>query len=38
MRKVICLDIPDNYTFVDPALVALLQARVPTFLSGDRAS
>jgi predicted protein tyrosine phosphatase len=30
--KVICLDIPDNYTFMDPALVALLEARVPKFL------
>jgi hypothetical protein len=38
MRTVVGLDIPDNDAFVDPALVALLQARVPTFLSGDRAS
>jgi predicted protein tyrosine phosphatase len=30
--KVICLDIPDNYVFMDPALVALLEARVPKFL------
>jgi predicted protein tyrosine phosphatase len=30
--KVICLDIPDNYTFMVPALVALLEARVPKFL------
>jgi predicted protein tyrosine phosphatase len=30
--RVICLDIPDNYTFMDPALVALLEARVPKFL------
>ena len=30
--RVICLDIPDNYAFMDPALVALLEARVPKFL------
>jgi predicted protein tyrosine phosphatase len=27
--RVICLDIPDNYGFMDSALIALLQARVP---------
>lgn len=26
--RVICLDIPDDYTFMDPALVTLLHARV----------
>ena len=31
-RRVSCLDIPDNYGFMDPALVALLKARVPRFL------
>jgi predicted protein tyrosine phosphatase len=30
--RVICLDIPDDYGFMDPALVALLRARVPRFL------
>lgn len=30
--RVICLDIPDNYRFMDPALVKLLQAKVPRFL------
>ena len=30
--RVICLDIPDDYAFMDPALVALLKARVPRFL------
>ena len=30
--RVICLDIPDDYGFMDPALVALLKARVPAFL------
>ena len=27
--RVICLDIPDVYRFMDPALVTLLEARVP---------
>lgn len=31
-QRVVCLDIPDNYDFMDPALVNLLQARVPQFL------
>jgi predicted protein tyrosine phosphatase len=26
--RVVCLDIPDRYAFMDPALVALLEARV----------
>jgi predicted protein tyrosine phosphatase len=26
--RVICLDIPDDYAFLDPALVALLHAKV----------
>ena len=30
--KVICLDIPDSYAFMDPALVRLLETRVPRFL------
>jgi predicted protein tyrosine phosphatase len=30
--RVICLDIPDDYGFMDPALVELLQARVPRHL------
>jgi predicted protein tyrosine phosphatase len=30
--KVVCLGIPDEYDFMDEALVALLQARVPSFL------
>jgi predicted protein tyrosine phosphatase len=29
---VICLDIPDNYAFMDPELVRILKARVPRFL------
>jgi predicted protein tyrosine phosphatase len=31
-KRVICLDIPDNYTFMDPALVALLKVKVPPHL------
>lgn len=30
--RVICLDIPDDYAFMDPRLVALLEARVPRYL------
>ena len=30
--RVICLDIPDDYTFMDPALVGLLEARAAPHL------
>lgn len=30
--RVICLDIPDDYTFMDSALVGLLEARVSKYL------
>lgn len=30
--RVVCLDIPDDYAFMDPTLVSLLQARVPRHL------
>ncbi|PTS86596.1 MULTISPECIES: low molecular weight protein tyrosine phosphatase family protein [unclassified Caulobacter] len=30
--RVICLDIPDDYVFMDPELIRLLEARVPRFL------
>lgn len=30
--RVVCLDIPDNYAFMDPALIALLEERVPKHL------
>ena len=30
--RVICLDIPDEYEFMDEALVRILKARVPRFL------
>lgn len=31
--RVICLDIPDNYDYMDPALVRLLKEKVTRFLS-----
>ncbi len=30
--RVACLDIPDDYDFMDPMLVSLLQVRVPRYL------
>ena len=31
-QRIICLDIPDDYAFMDPALVALLHVRVTRHL------
>ena len=31
-QRVVCLDIPDRYQFMDPVLVQLLEDRVPKFL------
>jgi predicted protein tyrosine phosphatase len=31
-KRVICLDIPDDYAYMDPALVALLHRKVEPFL------
>jgi predicted protein tyrosine phosphatase len=31
--RIICLDIPDDFAFMDPQLVEILQARVPRFLT-----
>jgi predicted protein tyrosine phosphatase len=31
-KRIICLDIPDDYDFMDSALVQILKARVPRFL------
>jgi predicted protein tyrosine phosphatase len=31
-KRVVCLDIPDRYAFMDPALVRLLRQKVPRFL------
>ena len=35
-QRVVCLDIPDLYEFMDPALVALLEERVPRYLGLPR--
>lgn len=32
--RVVCLDIPDDYAFMDPALIQLLHARVTSHLRG----
>ena len=31
-KRVVCLDIPDDYEFMDPALVQMLEKRVGCFL------
>ena len=31
-QRVVCLNVPDRYEFMDPALVRLLSERVPKFL------
>lgn len=31
-KRVICLDIPDNYTFMEPALMTLLETKAGRFL------
>lgn len=31
-KKIVCLNIPDNYKFMEPALVKLLQSKVTPFL------
>jgi len=31
-QRIVCLDIPDQYHYMDPALVALLKAKVPRHL------
>lgn len=30
--RIVCLDIPDDYEFMDPVLVQLLKSKVPRFL------
>jgi predicted protein tyrosine phosphatase len=32
-KRIVCLDISDNYAFMDPALVRLLEARVKPFMT-----
>jgi predicted protein tyrosine phosphatase len=31
-KRVICLEIPDNYAFMDPELIRILKAKVPPHL------
>ena len=31
-KRIICLDIPDDYTFMDERLTAIFEARVPRYL------
>lgn len=31
-KKIVCLDIPDDYEFMDPQLIRLLHAKVPRHL------
>ncbi len=31
-KRIICLEIPDEYEFMDPILIRLLEAKVPKFL------
>ncbi len=32
-KKIICLGIPDDFSYMDPALVAILKKKVPQFLT-----
>ena len=33
-KPIICLDIPDNYPYMDPALIAVLKSKVSPLLPG----
>jgi predicted protein tyrosine phosphatase len=35
-KRLICLDIPDDYAFMDPALVRMLEARLARYLPSGR--
>jgi predicted protein tyrosine phosphatase len=35
-KRVICLDIPDNYEFMDPVLVRILETKAGRFLGNLR--
>ncbi|KAB8172519.1 phosphotyrosine protein phosphatase [Lysobacter maris] len=35
-KRLICLDIPDDYDYMDPVLIQLLQRKVPRFLPVPR--
>ena len=32
-KQIVCLDIPDEFRYMDPALIEILKQRVPQFLS-----
>ncbi len=36
VSKIVVLDIPDDYEFMDPELVLLLEQSVPLYLEGGR--
>lgn len=31
-KRIVCLEIPDEYEYMDPGLIRLLEAKVPKFL------
>jgi predicted protein tyrosine phosphatase len=31
-KRIVCLEIPDDYDYMDPGLIRLLEAKVPKFL------
>jgi predicted protein tyrosine phosphatase len=35
-KRVVCLDIPDDYAFMDPGLIRLLEARLARYLPAIR--
>ena len=37
-QRVVCLDIPDRYQFMEPSLVEILKDRVPRFLGDSNAT
>jgi predicted protein tyrosine phosphatase len=37
-QRVVCLNVPDRYEFMEPALVRLLSERVPKFLGASGAT
>jgi predicted protein tyrosine phosphatase len=36
LARIVCLDIPDDYLFLDPALVMLLEERLSPYLDAPR--
>ena len=34
-KRIVCLEIPDNFDYMEPALMELLKARVPRHLSSS---